>query len=231
MNVLVMAPHADDETLGVGGTLARLADEGHRVVVAVLTGHGEEGPHPLWPPEVWRVVREEAEQARNVLGVSEILYREIPAVLVPDRPVHEVHAIVRELVEEVRPDTLFLPYVFDLHGDHRTIAQACAVAWRPVSEAGRGIRDIFMYETLSETHWNIQPQEAAFVPNVFQDISGPILERKLAALRCYRSQMRAFPDCRSVEAVEALARWRGSLVGWEAAEAFVQVRRLVGGRS
>ncbi len=228
MNVLVMAPHADDETLGVGGTIARLAGEGHRVVVAVLTGHGEAGPHPLWPPEVWRVVRAEAEAARKVLGVAEIVYREIPAVLVPDRPVHEIHAIVQGLIEEVRPETLFLPYVFDLHGDHRAIAQACAVAWRPVTGAGRGIRDILMYETLSETHWNIQPQEAAFAPNVFFDISGPFLERKRAALHCYQSQLRSFPDCRSVEAIEALARWRGSLVGVAAAEAFVQVRRIVG---
>jgi LmbE family N-acetylglucosaminyl deacetylase len=57
--VLVIAPHADDEVLGVGGTISRLSLEGHKVVVAILTGHGEV-PHPIWPKDIWDIVRAEA---------------------------------------------------------------------------------------------------------------------------------------------------------------------------
>ena len=224
--VLVVAPHADDETLGMGGTIARLAAEGRRVVVAIVTGHGEGEQHPLWPRDVWRTVRAEAEQALAILGVEEIVYRNLPAVLVPDCPVHAINATIQGIFDQIRPETLFVPFAGDQHGDHRAIAYACSVAWRPVTEAGRGIAEVFMYETLSETHWSEQPLNMAFVPNAFIDISGAFLEKKIEALGCYASQMCPFPDCRSVEAVEAQAKWRGSLVGVKAAEAFVQVKRL-----
>ena len=54
--ILVIAPHADDEVLGVGGTMARRSLEGDDVIVAVFTGHGDE-PHPLWGRKGWDVVR------------------------------------------------------------------------------------------------------------------------------------------------------------------------------
>ena len=74
MRVLVVAPHADDETLGAGGVMARYAAEGHDVIVAVMTGHGEKGPHPLFAREAWTVVREEARRAYSILGVKDVLF-------------------------------------------------------------------------------------------------------------------------------------------------------------
>ena len=82
-----------------------------------------------------------------------------------------------------------------------------------------------MYETLSETHWNIQPQEAGFCPNTWVDISD-FMEVKIKALQCYKSQIREFPDVRSLDAVRALAVWRGTTVGLPAAEAFILVRKI-----
>ena len=59
--ILVIAPHADDEVLGMGGTIARKVAEGDVVHVAVLTGQGKP-PHPLWPARVWDEVRAEVPQ-------------------------------------------------------------------------------------------------------------------------------------------------------------------------
>jgi len=226
MNVLVVSPHADDETLGVGGTLARLAAEGHRTTVAVLTGHGDDGPHPLWNREFWTTIRGEARKAYEILGVGDVIFREIPAVQVAEQPPWKVNQIALRILEEVRPDVLFVPFQFDLHQDHRTLFQAFSVAWRPNSAVGRGIREIYCYETVSETHWNFPNVEPAFTPNVWMDISGT-LETKIQALSCFESQIRPAPEARSVEAVRALAVWRGSQVGMGAAEAFVLVRRLI----
>ena len=112
--VLVVAPHADDETLGVGGTIARHVAEGDEVTVAVMTGHGDE-PHPLWGPEAWDTVRGEALEAWRVLGVHDWLFREIPAACVADRPTYEVNGICDEVLKTVGPDVLYVPFQYDLH--------------------------------------------------------------------------------------------------------------------
>ncbi len=225
MRVLVVAPHADDETLGMGGTIARLVDEGHEVTVAVLTGHGDDEPHPLWPREQWDIVRAEARKAMDVLGVERLLFEEIPAVAVADQPVWKLNAVTGKVVLECSPEALYVPFPFDLHKDHRELFHSLSVAWRPSSAVGRAIREVHCYEVQSETHWNIPGVEPGFLPNHWVDITAS-LERKLEAAACYESQMRDFPDARSADALEALARWRGAQVGVRAAEAFVTVRLL-----
>jgi LmbE family N-acetylglucosaminyl deacetylase len=63
------------------------------------------------------------------------------------------------------------------------------------------------------------------MPNTFVDISNT-LDKKLAALKSYKSEMKPWPHSRSIKAVEHLARWRGATVGFEAAEAFSLGREL-----
>ena len=226
MRILVVSPHADDETIGMGGSMARYAREGHDVTVAVMTGHGEEGPHPLWPPSTWETIRAEARDAYAILGVKEIIFEEIPAVLVADQPIWKLNQITENVVNRVRPDILYVPFPFDLHKDHREIFHSFSVAWRPNVETGHTIREIYTYETLSETHWNFPYVEAGFIPNVWIDIS-EFLETKVEALKCFRTQMQPAPNARSIEAVRALATWRGSQMGMNAAEAFVMVRKIL----
>jgi len=222
--ILVIAPHADDESLGVGGTIARRVAEGHEVHVAVVTGHGDE-PHPLWPRTQWDLIRAEAREAMAVLGVTALHFDEIPAAMVADQPVWRVNQVVGALIEKVRPSVLYVPFAFDLHKDHREIFHAASVAWRSSSPAGKAIRAVYCYEVQSETHWNAPYLEAAFTPNTWVDISDH-LETKLRALACYASQVRPSPDARSLEAVRALAVWRGSQQAMAAAEAFVAIRLL-----
>lgn len=227
MRVLVIAPHADDEALGMGGTIARYAKEGHDVTVAILTGHGEDQPHPLWPREAWDMIRAEAREAAAILGVKDLLFEEVPAILVSAQPIWQLNQVTDSIVQKVQPDILFVPFPFDLHKDHREIFHSLSVAWRPSSAAGRAIREIYCYEVQSETHWNIPYVEPGFLPNCWIDISDH-LETKLEALACYQSQMRPSPDARSIDAIRALAAWRGSQMGMAAAEAFVTVRTLKG---
>ena len=54
----MLTPHADDEVLGLGGTIARHISNGDEVFLAVLTGHGET-EHPLWPESLWKTIRDE----------------------------------------------------------------------------------------------------------------------------------------------------------------------------
>jgi LmbE family N-acetylglucosaminyl deacetylase len=223
--VLVIAPHADDETIGMGGTIARHVRDGDEVTVAVVTGHGDDAPHPLWPSSLWERIRGEARAAMAVLGVTEILFEEVPAALVREQPLWKLNRTTSSLVERAQPDILYVPFPFDLHADHRAVFHSLSVAWRPSSATGRRIREIHCYEVQSETHWNIPYAEAGFLPTLWVDI-GDTLETKLQALACYESQIRPAPDARSIEAVRALAVWRGSLMSMAAAEGFVTVRAL-----
>lgn len=225
MRVLVVAPHADDEVLGAGGTIARYAAEGHDVIVAILTGHGDEGPHPLGSREIWDVVRGEAKQAHRILGVRETIFEEIPAVGVADQALWKLNKTTMDVMRAVTPDVVYVPFVYDVHRDHRELTHSFSVTWRPCTEVGRSIREVFAYETVSETHWNLPYLEPGFFPNHWVEING-YLEKKLEALACFESQMRPFPDARSLEAVDALARWRGSQMSLCAAEAFVTIRTI-----
>lgn len=224
--VLVVAPHADDETLGAGGTIARLVAMGAEVHVAVMTGHGGEW-NPLGNSEDWDVVRGECASAMGVLGVKHLHFRELPAAMLAAHPIWETNEVVRALIADVAPTVLLVPFPFDLHKDHREVFEACNVAWRTSSAVGRGIRLVLAYEVQSETHWNPPYLEAGFLPNVWIDI-GDHLATKLEALEVYGSQMRPFPDSRSLSAIEALARWRGSQQNLQAAEAFVLIRAIHG---
>jgi N-acetylglucosamine malate deacetylase 1 len=222
--ILVVAPHADDETLGMGGTIARRATEGWEVHVAVVTGHGAT-PHPLWPESVWDRVRGAAHRAVEVLGVHQLHFEEIPAAMVADQPIWKLNQTIGALVETIEPDILYAPFPFDLHKDHREVFHSLSVAWRTSSPIGRKLRGVYCYEVPSETHWNAPYLEAGFLPNVWVDISAQ-LETKLRALACYECQLRSAPDARSLEAVRALAVWRGSQQSMAAAEAFVAIRLL-----
>lgn len=222
MSILVIAPHADDETLGMGGTIARLAAEGRDVIVGVMTGPGEE-PHPIWPASTWDTIHSEAREAAGLLGVKEVIFRNLPTVCVPDRPVHEVNREVADLIARVDPEELYLPYYHDLHQDHSAIAYAALVHARAYRDAGRSIRLIAMYETPTETHLFPAQLKPPFAPSMWVDIS-ETLEAKLAAWGCYRSQHHEGATPRSAEAVRALAVSRGAEIGVAAAESFVLLR-------
>lgn len=224
MKVLVVAPHADDETIGMGGTIAKHALQGDEVTLAVMTGKGP-GSHPLYADDAWDQVRSECRAAAKLMKISNLVFEEIPALLAADQPAFEINKITSQILQDTNPDVVYVPFPFDLHSDHRAIFDSMSVAWRPTSPAGKKTRAIYCYETQSETHWNAPYIEAGFLPTHYVDISETI-EVKQAALACYQSQMHEPPDTRSIEAILALAKWRGSLIGVHAAEAFVTIRTL-----
>ncbi len=222
--VLVIAPHADDEILGVGGTIAKHIDSGDQVSVAILTGHGEK-EHPIYPKSVWEAVRNEARMAMEYLGVAKLIFEEIPAVLVSEEPIYKLNKITSNIIEQVKPEILYVPFIYDLHRDHRDIFHSLNIAWRPCSETGRNISEIHAYEVLSETHWNAPYLEAGFIPITFVDIT-KYLDTKLKALSFYQSQLKDFPDIRSIKAIKSLAELRGAQIGTNAAEGLVTIRQI-----
>ena len=217
--VLVVAPHPDDETLGVGGTIAKYSAQGDEVFVLMVSGHLP----PIYSRKAYEETVSEAYLAFSVLGVKKSEFLEIPATMIGDQPLHEVNARISKVVNDFNPHIVLCPYP-DRHIDHRLVFDSVMVATRPVG-VGKDIEIVAAYETLSETHWNAPHIEPNFTPNWVVDISDHISE-KLNALECYKSQISEFPGPRSIEAVEALAKFRGTQAGFGYGEGFHIVRMI-----
>lgn len=217
--ILVVSPHPDDETLGVGGTIAKYSAQGHEVHVLMISGHLP----PLYKREDYEKTVNEAHRAFNILGVAKSDFLELPATMIGDLPLHEVNSKISKVVNDLKPHIVFCPYP-DRHVDHRLVFDSVMVATRPVG-IGRDIEIVAAYETLSETHWNAPHIEPNFTPNWVIDISDTI-NKKIEAIKCYESQISDFPGPRSVEAVEALAKFRGTQAGFGYGEGMHIVRMV-----
>lgn len=220
MRVFVLAPHHDDEVLGVGGTIAWHVARGDEVHVGILT----KGNPAFYSAESMVQDRSEAHEAHRLLGVAKTYFcDDLVAPGLDTVPHYVVTDVIRSWLNDVEPDTLYVPHRGDIHLDHRQAYQAALVAARPGHSS---VQRILGYETLTETEWSGPSHEDAFLPNIFVNISA-YLEIKQTAMRAYRAQIKDFPNPRSVEGIEVLARLRGMTIQVPAAEAFTLVREIL----
>ena len=219
MNILVFAPHPDDEILGVGGTIAKKVRQGHQVYVCVVT----KGYEPLFSAESVEKVRTECVAADSFLGVAETIFLDFPTVRLEEVERYKLNNSITELIQNITPQEVYIPHRGDMQLDHKIIVDASMVALRP--KYNHTVSSIYAYETLSETGWDIPNVSNEFIPTVYEDI-GDTIEMKLKAMKFYKSQLAPFPAARSIEAIEALARYRGAMVNKAAAEAFSLIREV-----
>ena len=220
MNVLVIAPHADDEILGVGGTIAKYIKEGHKVYICIAS----RGYPPLFSNEYVEGIIKEAIKCHKFLEVEKTFFLDFPAAMLEKANRNEINDKLYGVIDEVKPDIVFVPHYGDMQKDHEIIAKSCMVALRPKYQ--HKVKAIYSYETISETEWNIPHATNTFIPNVYIDISDYI-QTKLDAMAQYKSQLSDFPNARSLEALEALARYRGSTINVCAAESFALIRQIM----
>jgi len=218
--VVVISPHPDDETLGVGGTISKLIKQGVDVNILVVSGHLP----PLYDPREFDITKNEMIDAMKLLGVSKekLTFLQIPATFIHTKPISEFNKKICSFISNINPEIVFIPFL-DRHIDHRVIFDASMVCTRPI---GRSFpRLVLSYETLSETHWNANYIEPNFNPDFFIDITFDI-QMKIHALSKFSSQIKK-DSARSLEAVESLAKFRGSQNGCGFAEAFKLIRCIV----
>lgn len=213
MKILVFAPHNDDEILGVGGTIRKYIKESHDVYVCEITSGARK-----------ELLQSEARSAHNLLGIKESIFLNIPVGTVSKMDQFELNNKINDVVTRIRPDIVFLPFTGDMHMDHGAVAESAMVSLRPIGDYS--VREIYMYETLSETGWNFPTSEKSFTPNTWIDITDTI-DEKISAMKCYKSQILQYPHPRSIESIIALAQYRGATVGVEYAESFVLVRKVI----
>lgn len=219
MNILVIAPHPDDEVLGCGGTIAKHAANGDGVYVAVVT----KGCEPLFSAESVEKVRSECRAADMFLGVKETVFLDFPAAMMEEVPRYQLNDAFSSTIQRIKPDTVYLPHRGDMQIDHKMTVDSAMVALRP--KYSHFIQKIYAYETLSETGWDVPNTTNEFIPTAYNDISD-YLDKKIEAMGLFTTQVDAFPNARSLEAVRALAIYRGTAMNMNAAEAFSVLREI-----
>ncbi len=211
--ILVVGAHPDDETLGVGATLARHASEGDEVHALILC----EGMSLRYPEAEEDFLSREAQRAAGILGLASLTLNRFPDQRLDSRPLVEIAAPIEAKVRAFKPNIVYTHWRGDINRDHVLAAEATLVAARCKESS---IERIYAFETPSETEWGI-PYD--FTPNHYVDVSRH-LDAKLEAMACYKSQTPFPGHPRSVEHLKIRAQYWGQCMMMPAAEPFVLLR-------
>lgn len=214
--VLVVSAHADDEVLGAGGAIARHVAAGDSVRVLILADcrSARDAYHePALLPA--------AKEAAAILG-TELRFGGYPGMSLDAGPELRLVQFIEAQLAEYEPDAVYTHHAHDLNSDHRATSRAVMVATRPFG-AWTPAR-VLHFEVPSSTGFETP---STFAPNVFVAIDKAALEKKLAAMACYSSEMRPAPHPRSLEALRSRAEYWGQQCGVRYAEPFMLMREVV----
>lgn len=221
--ILFVSVHPDDETLGCGGTILRFKAEGSVINWLNLTGGSLE--HPYGFKEEHLAKRDKQLIAiREAYGFQSFHNLNFPTQMLDCVEPRLLIGGIKEVYEQYRPDTLFIPNRSDIHSDHRIAFDALYAAAKNFRSSY--IEEILMYETLSETEFAPSLPEKTFMPNMFIDISS-FIDEKIRIMQLYDTEIMHDPLPRSVHAIKALAAYRGSRIGVDFAEAFQMIYRTL----
>lgn len=221
--ILIIAPHADDEVLGCGATMAKACAKGDEVFVLICTNASVGAPE-LFSAELIKQIRSEAVAAHRLIGIKETFFLDFPAPALDQYPRYKMSNEISAVVRKIGADTVYIPHRGDCHKDHTIIHECAMVACRPLANCT--VKHVYAYETLSETEWGEPIAADFFVPVKYNTFTVDEFQKKLDAMSCFKSQLYPFPASRSLEAIEALAKYRGCTVSAERAEAFETLRDI-----
>ncbi len=217
--ILIIAPHADDEVLGCGGTIARRTAHGDRVDVVVFAVGGIKHHHLDVQASLQQRI-DEFQAASDVMGVTDrIVLFEGMDMRLDTLPHVELVSKLDNLIARGY-DEVYFPYASFNH-DHREVFNASYSALRMNgSKKTPKLSVLYEYPLVS---WNATEIRGGYM---YVDVS-EFIETKIRALNAYKSQVRTFPHPCSPEAVRAFAAMRGVESGCTAAELFYLQRIVV----
>lgn len=207
-SILVFGPHPDDQELGMGGTIVKLARQGHKVHLVDMT-NGE--PTPFGSVEKRAA---ESAAAAEVLGVERSLVG-----LTNRQVVHSIEARhrVAAVIRRHRADWLFVPYPVDAHPDHVAVTRICEDARFDAKLTKTDIPGAPWYPK-RVIYYFCTHLRMNFTPNFCVDVSDT-LDTKMKAVACYESQFVGASGA-VPEQVRAVAAYFGTRIGTQYAEPF-----------
>ena len=220
MNILVIAPHADDEVLGCGGMIARRTSEGHRVDVVVVATGGIKGRHLDYTPGVAQRLNE-FEQSCNILGAvaNQVLYL-TKDMMMDTIPQLELVTKLDEVLDFYDFDEVYIPCPGFNH-DHAAVYNAAYAALR-LTTGRRPPSLVALYE-YTFSAWNPGKVHGG---KMYVELTSEHMIKKLEAFAAYKSQVKPAPHPSSLTAIKILAQQRGIECGADYAELFY-IQRMI----
>lgn len=218
MNVLVIAPHADDEVLGCGGAIAKHVHTGDHVTVAIVCNrdtsyHTDSDKTQNITKKQWK----EAKLCKEVLGYHNIIKLDFLDMYVDLSGYRKVIKDLEDVFSQVKPDVVYIPSNTDINTDHTYISDACLVACRPVQATPP--KKVLMYEIPSSTNQGFH-HKPGFKSNYYIPLDESYLEAKITGFLKYTDEVLPYPNSRSPEGLKAYAQMRGMECNCGLAEGF-----------
>jgi len=204
--ILIVSPHPDDETFAMGGTILKLKKAGHFIHLLVMSLGGK-SRHPCYDEKQLKKIRKkELLEAINAFGIDSYEFANLADTKIKE---DEAYEVIKNTIEKVRPDRIYLPCNPDTHQDHLHTSHAARLA-----AFHEGVKEIFIYDTSTM----LSPMD------FYEDISD-FLEEKIKICQVYGSQI--IKNNFKIEKVRARSLARGTEIRREAAEAFRVIRIVV----
>ena len=216
--ILIVCAHPDDETLGMGGTIALHSKRNDDVYVLILS-EGESARDKKSTKILQR--KKQAESACTLLGVKKIKFLDYPDQKLDTVALSELSKQIEIVIKEWNPEVVYTHYWNDINQDHRQTYEATSIAVRPVPKSK--ISQFIVFETPSSTEW--EGKSNNFSPNLFVDIT-KVIDKKINAFKKYKNEIMSYPHPRSKKSITNRASFWGNVVGKEFAESFIIVREI-----
>jgi LmbE family N-acetylglucosaminyl deacetylase len=216
--ILIISAHPDDEILGCGGTIIKLKRKSEVKTLFMTNGVSSRDKSSL-KKIIQR--RNQSKKLFNHLSLSKPTFFNFPDNKMDSVPLLQIIKKIEKYINFFRPDIILTHNENCLNIDHQKTFEAVITACRPVKN--NFVKAILGFEISSSTDWNLKKK--IFSPNFFIDISKEI-DKKIEALKFYKTELRKYPHSRSVKSVKSLASYRGTSCGVSYAEAFYLYRYI-----
>jgi len=213
LKILVIAAHPDDEVLGMGATIKKLANKKHDIHLCVVS----EGATAQYSDKKMIKIRQEAcKKAGKILGIKTFDFFNFPDMRLDEMSHLEINQKIEKIISKYNPSIVYTTPKNDLNKDHQIVFESTLVATRPLSS---NVKQILSYEIPGITKF-------PFHPTVYEDIKRQF-SYKIKAFNEYKTEIEEFPHPRSVDAIESLAIRRGMESGVIKAESFELIRNII----
>ena len=212
--VLLTSAHPDDMEIGMGGTVAKMAEAGDEIISVIITD-GRRAPDPtlIGPEKMAELRKGESENAARVLGVAETIFLNFESVA-SEETCREATEKLVEVINSLGPNEIYtLHPELDRHPSHRAAGRICLEALKQNNSEIQ----VWAYEV-----WGLFPEW-----NRFENVTDQ-MDRKLAAIDEHKSQIAAIPYS---DGIAGLNRWRSvfadphqTTTDGEYAEVFIKLK-------
>lgn len=217
----MVVAHPDDEVLGAGATIHKLALAETRVAVAILVTRAAARAN------ISETLSADQQQAMKILGVHKVYGADFPNIKLNTVPHLDLVQFVESCLEDCGAEAIITHHPADTNNDHAITSYAVQAACRLFQRRSDipALKELLYMEVPSSTEWSMDSSSNRFRPNTYVEMNPEGIAVKLKALAAYRGVMRPYPHPRSEEALRGLAAYRGAQSGCNYAEAFESVFR------